>query len=84
MTEGPKKVDTIRQGSTVDEAVSNLKEATTLYLEEFPQAKKKGGISQPLSGHRLQQQKPNHHCRKNSTGNNPGEWDGNKKYFCHH
>lgn len=30
------EVGTISQGSTVDEAVKNLKEATELYLEEFP------------------------------------------------
>lgn len=28
-------VGTISQGTTVEEAVSNLKEATELYLEEF-------------------------------------------------
>ena len=27
---------TTTQGDTVDEAVANLKEATSLYLEEFP------------------------------------------------
>ena len=27
---------TVSQGETIDEAVSNLKEATELYLEEFP------------------------------------------------
>ncbi|HUI30126.1 MAG TPA: type II toxin-antitoxin system HicB family antitoxin [Candidatus Acidoferrales bacterium] len=30
------EVGTVSQGSTVEEAVSNLKEATELYLEEFP------------------------------------------------
>jgi predicted RNase H-like HicB family nuclease len=30
------EVGTISQGNTVEEAVSNLKEATELYLEEFP------------------------------------------------
>ena len=29
---------TTAQGETVEEAVANLKEATTLYLEEFPLA----------------------------------------------
>ena len=29
-------VGTVSQGTTVEEAVSNLKEATALYLEEFP------------------------------------------------
>ena len=29
------EVGTVSQGSTVEEAVSNLKEATELYLEEF-------------------------------------------------
>jgi predicted RNase H-like HicB family nuclease len=28
---------TVSQGSTIDEALANLKEATELYLEEFPQ-----------------------------------------------
>tara|TARA_Y100000034_G_scaffold103707_1_gene129614 strand:- start:526 stop:738 length:213 start_codon:yes stop_codon:yes gene_type:complete len=30
------EVGTTSQGSTIDEAVANLKEATELYLEEFP------------------------------------------------
>jgi predicted RNase H-like HicB family nuclease len=30
------EVDTVSQGHTVEEAVANLKEATELYLEEFP------------------------------------------------
>jgi predicted RNase H-like HicB family nuclease len=30
------EVGTVSQGETVDEAVANLKEATELYLEEFP------------------------------------------------
>jgi predicted RNase H-like HicB family nuclease len=29
---------TTSQGETVDEAIANLKEATSLYLEEFPEA----------------------------------------------
>ncbi len=32
------EVGTASQGKTVDEAVANLKEATELYLEEFPLA----------------------------------------------
>ncbi len=28
---------TTTQGETVDEAIANLKEATSLYLEEFPE-----------------------------------------------
>jgi predicted RNase H-like HicB family nuclease len=32
------EVGTVSQGETVEEAVANLKEATELYLEEFPQA----------------------------------------------
>ncbi len=28
---------TTSQGETVDEAIANLKEATSLYLEEFPE-----------------------------------------------
>jgi predicted RNase H-like HicB family nuclease len=34
---------TVSQGSIIDEAVSNLKEATGLYREEFPQSKKETG-----------------------------------------
>lgn len=30
------EVGTISQGNTIEEAVSNLKEATELYIEEFP------------------------------------------------
>lgn len=30
------EVGTVSQGESVDEAVANLKEATELYLEEFP------------------------------------------------
>jgi predicted RNase H-like HicB family nuclease len=30
------EVGTVSQGHTVEEAISNLKEATELYLEEFP------------------------------------------------
>ena len=30
------EVGTVSQGSSLDEAVANLKEATELYLEEFP------------------------------------------------
>ena len=31
------EVGTISQGYTIEEAIANLKEATELYLEEFPQ-----------------------------------------------
>jgi predicted RNase H-like HicB family nuclease len=30
------EVGTVSQGATIDEAIENLKEATELYLEEFP------------------------------------------------
>ena len=30
------EVGTVSQGKTLDEAIANLKEATELYLEEFP------------------------------------------------
>jgi predicted RNase H-like HicB family nuclease len=30
------EVGTVSQGSTIEEAVANLREATELYLEEFP------------------------------------------------
>jgi predicted RNase H-like HicB family nuclease len=32
------EVGTVSQGSSIEEAISNLKEATELYLEEFPLA----------------------------------------------
>lgn len=32
------KVGTVSQGESLEEAIANLKEATELYLEEFPQA----------------------------------------------
>jgi predicted RNase H-like HicB family nuclease len=38
------EVGTVSQGRSVDDAVNNLKEATALYLEEFPQVKKKRAI----------------------------------------
>jgi predicted RNase H-like HicB family nuclease len=31
------EVGTVSQGNTIKEALNNLKEATMLYLEEFPQ-----------------------------------------------
>lgn len=30
------EIGTVSQGRTIDEAITNLKEATELYLEEFP------------------------------------------------
>lgn len=33
------EVGTVSQGATIEEAVANLKEATELYLEEFPMPK---------------------------------------------
>lgn len=30
------EIGTVSQGSTIDEAIANLSEATELYLEEFP------------------------------------------------
>ena len=30
------EVGTVSQGATIDEAIGNLKEATEVYLEEFP------------------------------------------------
>ena len=32
------EVGTVSQGHTVEEAIANLKEATELYLEEFPES----------------------------------------------
>jgi predicted RNase H-like HicB family nuclease len=34
------EIGTVSQGATVDEAIANLKEATELYLEEFPMKEK--------------------------------------------
>lgn len=39
------EIGTISQGYNIDEAIANLKEATELYLEEFPEYKK---ITRPL------------------------------------
>jgi predicted RNase H-like HicB family nuclease len=36
------EVGTVSQGATVEEAIENLKEATELYLEEFPLAELQG------------------------------------------
>jgi predicted RNase H-like HicB family nuclease len=33
------EVGTVSQGKTIEEAINNLKEATELYLEEFPMKK---------------------------------------------
>jgi len=38
------EVGTVSQGHTIEEAIANLKEATELYLEEFPLS----GTSRPL------------------------------------
>ena len=38
------EIGTGSQGSTIEEAIANLKEATELYLEEFPLK----GISHPI------------------------------------
>jgi predicted RNase H-like HicB family nuclease len=38
------EVGTVSQGKTVEEAIANLKEATELYLEEFPLQE----VSRPL------------------------------------
>ena len=38
------EVGTTSQGSTIEEAIENLKQATELYLEEFPMENKKHPI----------------------------------------
>ncbi|MFH0785033.1 MAG: type II toxin-antitoxin system HicB family antitoxin [Pseudomonadota bacterium] len=38
------EVGTVSQGYTIEEAIANLKEATELYLEEFPLEK----VSRPI------------------------------------
>jgi len=42
------EVGSVSQGSTIDEAINNLKEATELYLEEFPLKEKSTLFLQPL------------------------------------
>lgn len=34
------EVGAVSQGYTIEEAIANLKDATELYMEEFPQTKK--------------------------------------------
>ncbi len=38
------EVGTVSQGNTIEEAIANLREATELYLEEFPLTE----VTQPL------------------------------------
>ena len=38
------EVGTVSQGFTVDEAIGNLKEATEIYLEEFPVEEKQRSL----------------------------------------
>ena len=38
------EVGTVSQGRTIEDAIANLKEATELYLEEFPKA----NLARPL------------------------------------
>ena len=38
------EVGTVSQGKSIEEALKNLKEATELYLEEFPMKKKEKAI----------------------------------------
>lgn len=38
------EIGTVSQGNDIEEAISNLKEATELYLEEFPAKKKSKAI----------------------------------------
>ncbi len=38
------EVGTVSQGKTIEEALANLKEATELYLEEFPLKEEKHAI----------------------------------------
>jgi predicted RNase H-like HicB family nuclease len=38
------EIGTVSQGDTVEDAIANLKEATELYLEEFPMPE----VSRPL------------------------------------
>lgn len=38
------EIGTVSQGNTLEEAIDNLKEATELYLEEFPTEKKERSL----------------------------------------
>ena len=38
------EVGTVSQGETIEKAINNLREATELYLEEFPLKKKSNSI----------------------------------------
>ena len=48
------EVGTVSQGYTIDEAMKNLKEATKLYLEEFPEKAKRKSIIMDFSIKKLQ------------------------------
>ena len=48
------EVGTVSQGESVEEAIANLKEATELYLEEFPLPK----ITLPITTTWKQEDKP--------------------------
>jgi len=43
------EVGTVSQGKTIEEAIKNLKEATELYLEEFPDEELKSAKSTILA-----------------------------------
>jgi predicted RNase H-like HicB family nuclease len=43
------EVGTVSQGYSLDEAIKNLKEATELYLEEFPEKGKRKSIIMDFS-----------------------------------
>jgi len=43
------EVGTVSQGYSIDEAITNLKEATELYLEEFPDKAKRKSIIMDFS-----------------------------------
>ncbi len=47
MVECP-EVGTVSQGESIEEAIANLKEATQLYLEEFPLEEERRSLIPPI------------------------------------
>lgn len=48
------EIGTVSQGYSLDEAIKNLKEATELYLEEFPDKSRRKSIIMDFSIRKLQ------------------------------
>ncbi len=61
------EVGTVTQGKTIEEALNNLKEATELYLEEFPLKE----VSKPLMTYTFNEP---------ASGTHPQGWAGKSQY----